>query len=47
MGFLNRLLGGDYNEKELKKLWPLVEATTGLADEISALSDEELAAKTP
>ncbi len=38
---------GDYNAKELKKLWPLVEEVAGWEDEISALSDEGLAAKTP
>ncbi len=46
MGILKSLLGGDYNEKELKKLSPLVEETNALADETAALSDDELAAKT-
>ena len=44
MGFINRLLGGEYNEKELKKLWPLVAEVNKLADETAAMSDEELAA---
>jgi preprotein translocase subunit SecA len=44
MGFINRLLGGDYNEKELKKLWPLVDEVNDLAEETAAMSDEELAA---
>jgi preprotein translocase subunit SecA len=44
MGFLNRLLGGEYNEKELKKLWPIVDEVNQLADEAASMSDEELAA---
>ena len=47
MGFLNRLLGGEYNEKELKKLWPYVERVNEFADELAALSDEDLASYTP
>jgi preprotein translocase subunit SecA len=47
LGTIKRALGGDYNAKELKKLWPLVEKTAGQEEEISALSDEQLAAKTP
>jgi preprotein translocase subunit SecA len=46
MGILNSIFG-DYNEKELKKLWPLAHEVNELADETEALSDEELAAKTP
>ena len=38
---------GDYNAKELKKLWPLVEEVAEWEDEIAALTDEQLAAKTP
>jgi len=37
---------GDYNEKELKKLWPLVEVVAGWEDEIAGLSDDELREKT-
>ena len=44
MGFINRLLGGEYNEKELKKLWPIVGEVNKLADETAAMSDDELAA---
>jgi preprotein translocase subunit SecA len=44
MGFINRLLGGEYNEKELKKLWPIVDEVNKLADETAAMSDDELAA---
>jgi preprotein translocase subunit SecA len=38
---------GNYNEKELKKLWPIVHEINEHEPEIQALSDEELAAKTP
>ena len=44
MGFINRLLGGEYNEKELKKIWPVVAEVNKLADETAAMSDDELAA---
>ena len=44
MGFINRLLGGEYNEKELKKLWPVIGKVNKLADETAAMSDDELAA---
>jgi preprotein translocase subunit SecA len=44
MGFLNRLLGGEYNEKELKKLWPIVNEVNSLADETAAMTDDELGA---
>jgi preprotein translocase subunit SecA len=37
---------GNYNEKELKKLWPIVNETNQFEPEIQALSDAELAAKT-
>src|SRR6266508_3713353 len=47
MGFINRLLGGEYNEKELKKLRHFVDGVNDLADEMAALSDEELGALTP
>ncbi len=46
MALLKGLFGGDYNEKELKKLSPVVPAVNALTDETEALSDEELAAKT-
>jgi len=38
---------GNYNEKELKKLWPIVDEINQFEPEIQALSDAELAAKTP
>jgi preprotein translocase subunit SecA len=47
MGILNRFLGGDYNEKELKKLWPLAREVNEWEDEAAALDDEALAARTP
>jgi preprotein translocase subunit SecA len=37
---------GNYNEKELKKLWPLVHETNEMEAEIQPLSDEKLAAQT-
>ena len=46
LGTIRRALGGDYNEKELRKLWPLVEEVAGWEEEVSALSDEEMRAKT-
>src|SRR5437870_2138103 len=42
MGFINRLLGGEYNEKELKKLWPAVAEVNDLAEDMARLTDEEL-----
>jgi preprotein translocase subunit SecA len=47
LGTIKRALGGDYNAKELKKIWPLVEEVARWEDEVSPLSDEELRAKTP
>jgi preprotein translocase subunit SecA len=37
---------GNYNEKELKKLWPLVDETNQLEDSMKAMSDDQLAALT-
>ncbi len=45
LGFLSRLLG-DSNEKELKRIWEIVDEINDLADETAALSDEALAART-
>src|SRR5579884_3143317 len=45
MKLLNLLLG-DPNEKEIKKLMPLVEAIGALEPELQALTDEELRGKT-
>ncbi|SHL03306.1 preprotein translocase subunit SecA [Rhodothermus profundi] len=43
--FLKRLFG-DRNERELKKLWPIVHKVNAYAEQFQALSDEELRAKT-
>ena len=42
LGFINKVLG-DSNEKELKRLGKQVDAINALADEMAALSDDELA----
>ncbi len=41
MSFLTKVLG-DPNERDLKRMRPLVERINGLEDEIQALSDDEL-----
>ena len=46
LGFVNSLLG-DSNEKELNRLRKIVTRITDLADATAALSDDELAARTP
>ena len=46
VGAIKRVLGGDYNEKELRKLRPSVQRVNELAGEVAALSDAELRAKT-
>ena len=46
LGILKRALGGDYNEKELRKIWPLVVEVNELEEGFAALADAELAAKT-
>ena len=38
---------GSKNERELKKLHPLVEATNALEPQVKSLTDEELRARTP
>ena len=43
--FLTNILG-DSNEKELKKLYPIIDAVNGLEPEVQALSDDALRAKT-
>jgi len=45
LGFLRKLVG-DSNERELRRIDPIVDEINGYADEMAALSDEELAAKT-
>jgi len=44
-GFISRILG-DSNEKEIKRLSAIVDEVNDCADEMTALSDDELAAKT-
>jgi preprotein translocase subunit SecA len=46
LGAIKRALGGDYNERELRKLQPIVRRVNGLDGEVAALSDAELRAKT-
>jgi preprotein translocase subunit SecA len=48
MGILKVLakVVGDSNEKELKRIWPVVDEVEDLEDEMKALSDEELRACT-
>ncbi|MCI0885935.1 MAG: preprotein translocase subunit SecA, partial [Chloroflexi bacterium] len=45
MSILNKIFG-NYNEKELKKLWPIVEEVNAFEDEVHPLTDEQLRAKT-
>lgn len=46
MGFLEKIFG-NYSDKELKRVMPIVEAVEELESEMKALSDEDLKAKTP
>ena len=45
MGFFKKIFG-DYSEKEVKRVMPLVEKINSLEEEISKLSDDELRNKT-
>ncbi|HXG41434.1 MAG TPA: preprotein translocase subunit SecA [Dehalococcoidia bacterium] len=45
LGALRRVIG-DENERQLRKLWPLVEAINRLEPEVERLTDAELRAKT-
>ncbi len=45
MSLLEKIFG-NYSEKELKKIYPIVDKIDSLEEEISKLSDEELRAKT-
>jgi preprotein translocase subunit SecA len=47
LGTLLRKIVGTKNDRELKAIWPLVTRVNALEDEVKALSDEELAARTP
>ena len=46
IGTIKRALGGDYNEKELRKVRPLVQRVNERTEETAALSDAEIRAKT-
>jgi len=46
LGAIKRAFGGEYNEKEIKKVSPIIDEVAALEPEVSILSDEELAAKT-
>lgn len=46
LNVLKKVFGGDSNERELKKLWPVVDEINGLAERYQSLSDDELKAKT-
>ncbi|MDI6601661.1 MAG: preprotein translocase subunit SecA [Thermoanaerobacteraceae bacterium] len=39
-------IAGSFNEREIKRLWPIVDKVMGLEDDIKKLSDKELRAKT-
>ena len=43
---LQKIFGGDSNERELKKLWPVVDEINAHAERFQHLSDAELKAKT-
>lgn len=45
MGLFKKIFG-DYSEKEVKRIMPLVEKINSLEEEISKLTDTELKAKT-
>ncbi len=46
MGFIEKIFGS-HSDKELKKIMPLVDAIEALDEEMQALTDEELKARTP
>ena len=43
---IQKLFGGDSNDRELKKLWPVVDEINEFADRFQHITDEELKAKT-
>ncbi len=45
MGLFKKIFG-DYSEKEVKRVMPLVEKINSLEEEISKLTDTEIKAKT-
>ena len=46
LGTIKRALGGDYNEKELRKLRPIAQQVNEWAEEMTGLSDADMRAKT-
>ena len=46
MGLMEKIFG-DLNEKEIKKINKIVDKVEALDEQMAALSDEELQAKTP
>jgi len=46
LGAIKRALGGDYNEKELRKLRPIAQQVNEWAEEMADLSDADMRAKT-
>ena len=46
LGTIKRALGGDYNEKELRKLRPIAQQVYERAEEMTDLSDADMRAKT-
>lgn len=40
------LIAGDYNKKQLNKLWPIVKKINMISEEYDALSDDQIKAKT-
>ncbi len=46
LGTIKRALGGDYNEKELRKLRPIAQQVNEWAEEMADLSDADMRAKT-
>ena len=46
MGLLEKIFG-NYSDKEIKKIMPIIKKINDLEPSISPLTDEELKAKTP
>ena len=46
MSIINKVFG-THSERELKRIYPIVDKIESYRDEMMALSDEELKAKTP
>ena len=43
---LQKMFGGDSNQRQLKKMWPAVDEINALAETLTGLSDDELRART-